>query len=141
MVMGTTLDTVNLGSVGLVQGRTSIAGSFSAFCSLAGGRQTRRPIDLGGVLYRETLTLVTGGVFAWTRNPMYVGLTLLLVGLAIALASDWTLVLLVPAALVLHFGVVKREESYLEAKFGEAYRVYKGNVPRYGWRSSKVRLR
>ncbi len=100
MVMGTTLDTVNLGSVGLVQGRTSIAGSFSAFCSLAGGRQTRRPIDLGGVLYRETLTLVTGGVFAWTRNPMYVGLTLLLVGLAIALASDWTLVLLVPAALV-----------------------------------------
>jgi len=68
------------------------------------------------------------------RNPMYVGLTLLLAGLAIALASDWTLVLLVPAALVLHFGVVKREERYLEAKFGEAYRVYKGNVPRYGWR-------
>jgi len=91
--------------------------------------------------WKPSLTLVTGGVFAWTRNPMYVGLTLLLVGLAIALASDWTLVLLVPAALVLHFGVVKREESYLEAKFGEAYRVYKGNVPRYGWRSSKVRLR
>lgn len=44
------------------------------------------------------------------------------------------LVLLVPAALVLHFGVVKREERYLEAKFTEAYRVYKGNVPRYGWR-------
>ena len=34
---------------------------------------------------------------------------------------------------VLHFGVVKREERYLEAKFGDAYRHYKARVPRYGW--------
>jgi protein-S-isoprenylcysteine O-methyltransferase Ste14 len=34
---------------------------------------------------------------------------------------------------VLHFGVVKREERYLEAKFGDAYRRYKETVPRYGW--------
>jgi hypothetical protein len=61
--------------------------------------------------WKPSLTLVTGGVFAWMRNPMYVGLTLLLAGLAIALASDWTLVLPVPAALVLHFGVVRREEQ------------------------------
>jgi protein-S-isoprenylcysteine O-methyltransferase Ste14 len=64
---------------------------------------------------------------------MYVGLGLLVAGIAIALASDWTLVMLVPAALVLHFGVVLREERYLAAKFGEDYLDYKARVPRYGW--------
>jgi protein-S-isoprenylcysteine O-methyltransferase Ste14 len=82
--------------------------------------------------WKPSLTLVTGGIFAWMRNPMYVGLILLVAGLAIALASDWTVVLLVPAALILHFGVVTREEHYLEAKFGESYRVYMSKVPRYG---------
>jgi protein-S-isoprenylcysteine O-methyltransferase Ste14 len=55
-------------------------------------------------------------------------------GIAIALASDWTLVLLVPAAFVLHFGVVLREERYLARKFGDDYRRYLAQVPRYGWR-------
>jgi protein-S-isoprenylcysteine O-methyltransferase Ste14 len=64
---------------------------------------------------------------------MYVGVMLLLAGLAIALASDWLLVLLLPTALILHFGVVKREERYLEQKFGNVYRAYTGKVPRYGW--------
>jgi protein-S-isoprenylcysteine O-methyltransferase Ste14 len=36
--------------------------------------------------------------------------------------------------LALHYGVVKREERYLEAKFGEDYRAFKASVPRYGWR-------
>jgi protein-S-isoprenylcysteine O-methyltransferase Ste14 len=82
--------------------------------------------------WKPSLILVTGGIFAWMRNPMYVGLMLLIAGIAIALASDWTLVLLVPAALILHFGVVAREERYLEAKFGESYRLYMSKVPRYG---------
>jgi protein-S-isoprenylcysteine O-methyltransferase Ste14 len=76
--------------------------------------------------------LVTGGIFAWVRNPMYVSLLLLTAGLAIALASDWTLVVLVPAALILHFGVVMCEERYLETKFGESYRMYRSKVPCYG---------
>jgi protein-S-isoprenylcysteine O-methyltransferase Ste14 len=64
---------------------------------------------------------------------MYVGLILLLAGIAAVLASDWLVILLVPTVLVLHFGVVLREERYLEAKFGEDYRRYKASVPRYGW--------
>jgi protein-S-isoprenylcysteine O-methyltransferase Ste14 len=40
--------------------------------------------------------------------------------------------MLVVAALLIHFGVVKREERYLEAKFGDAYRSYRDAVPRYG---------
>jgi protein-S-isoprenylcysteine O-methyltransferase Ste14 len=82
--------------------------------------------------WKPALTLVTSGIFAWMRNPTYFGLMLLLAGLAIALASDWMIVLLVPTALILHFGVVKREERYLEIKFGESYRAYMSRVPRYG---------
>jgi protein-S-isoprenylcysteine O-methyltransferase Ste14 len=82
---------------------------------------------------KPSSALVTGGIFQWLRNPMYVGLTMLLTGFAIMVASDWTLVMTVVLVLVLHFGVVKREERYLETKFGDAYRGYKERVPRYGW--------
>jgi protein-S-isoprenylcysteine O-methyltransferase Ste14 len=82
--------------------------------------------------YRPSDVLVTTGIFAYVRNPMYVGLALLVAGIGVALASDWTLVMLVAAAMLIHFGVVKREERYLEAKFGDAYRRYKEAVPRYG---------
>ncbi|HEY1472743.1 MAG TPA: isoprenylcysteine carboxylmethyltransferase family protein [Pseudolabrys sp.] len=83
--------------------------------------------------WKPATALVTDGVFGWLRNPMYVGLTLLLAGLSIALASDWMLVMTVVFMPVIHFGVVRREERYLEAKFGDAYRAYKARVPRYGW--------
>ena len=82
--------------------------------------------------YKPSSTLVTTGIFARLRNPMYVGLMFLVAGIGIALASDWTLVMLLPAALLIHFGVVKREELYLQAKFADAYRQYKLQVPRYG---------
>lgn len=84
--------------------------------------------------WRPALRLAATGPYAYTRNPMYIGLGLFLVGLAVALASAWTLAMLVPAALALHYGVVKREERYLEAKFGDDYRTFKAGVPRYGWR-------
>jgi protein-S-isoprenylcysteine O-methyltransferase Ste14 len=82
--------------------------------------------------WKPSSSLVTEGIFAWLRNPMYVGGTLFLVGLSILLASDWMLVMAVVFAVALHYGVVKREERYLEAKFGDAYRRYKDVVPRYG---------
>jgi protein-S-isoprenylcysteine O-methyltransferase Ste14 len=83
--------------------------------------------------WKPSSAVVTDGIFAWLRNPMYVGLIVGLAGLSVLLASDWTLVMTVVVAPVLHFGVVKREERYLEAKFGDAYRGYKARVPRYGW--------
>lgn len=83
--------------------------------------------------WKPSLALVTDGIFGWLRNPMYVGVTMFLAGLAILLASDWMLVMTVAFALVLHVGVVKREERYLAAKFGETYRHYMDTVPRYGW--------
>jgi protein-S-isoprenylcysteine O-methyltransferase Ste14 len=83
---------------------------------------------------RPTTSLVTTGLFAHTRNPVYIGGELALVGLALLLGSDWILLLMAPAMLLLHYGVVLREERYLERKFGAAYLAYKESVPRYGWK-------
>jgi protein-S-isoprenylcysteine O-methyltransferase Ste14 len=83
--------------------------------------------------WKPALSLATSGVFRYLRNPMYVGMTLMVAGLAILLASDWMLVLLAPAVLVTHYGVVLPEERYLEQKFGDRYRRYKTAVTRYGW--------
>lgn len=83
--------------------------------------------------FKPAHALATTGVYSYVRNPMYVGLALLVAGIGIALASDWTLVMLVAAALTIHFGVVKREERYLTEKFGDTYRQYIQAVPRYGW--------
>jgi protein-S-isoprenylcysteine O-methyltransferase Ste14 len=78
--------------------------------------------------------LVTGDIFSRTRNPMYWGLGLLIAGIGFALASDWMFAALAAFATAIHYGVVLREERYLEAKFGEPYRRYRSSVPRYGWR-------
>jgi len=83
--------------------------------------------------WKPARALVTAGIYRHMRNPMYVGLALVVAALAVALASDWTLVLVVPAALLIHLGVVKREERYLARKFGNEYRRYMDAVPRYGW--------
>jgi protein-S-isoprenylcysteine O-methyltransferase Ste14 len=83
--------------------------------------------------WKPSTALVMDGIFAWLRNPMYVGGTIFLVGLSCLLASDWMLVMTIGFFVVLHFGVVRREERYLEAKFGESYRQYCSRVPRYGW--------
>lgn len=83
--------------------------------------------------WRPTTALVTTGIFAKTRNPIYQGFGLVLAACVFGFGSDWTLVCGVIAAAVLHFGVVRREERYLTQKFGEPYRAYCARVPRYGW--------
>jgi protein-S-isoprenylcysteine O-methyltransferase Ste14 len=83
--------------------------------------------------WKPSTALVAGGLYAYVRNPIYVGLMLILAGLAFLLASDWTFVLTIVAFVpAIHFGVVKREERYLTAKFGEPYVRYLRTVPRYG---------
>jgi protein-S-isoprenylcysteine O-methyltransferase Ste14 len=80
---------------------------------------------------RPTTALVTDGVFRRTRNPLYVGVSVALCGVALIFALDWMLILILPACVILHFAVVRCEELYLEQKFGDAYRRYKERVPRY----------
>jgi len=80
---------------------------------------------------RPATTLVTNGPYRVTRNPIYIGFILLYFGIAILATSVWMLLLLVPLLIVLQRGVVEREETYLDAKFGEEYGKYKARVPRW----------
>jgi protein-S-isoprenylcysteine O-methyltransferase Ste14 len=78
-----------------------------------------------------TTAIVETGPYRFTRNPIYLGMCLGLVGLAIAFNNLWLLGMLVPFVLVIRYGVVAREEAYLERKFGDAYRDYRTRVRRW----------
>ncbi len=69
--------------------------------------------------------LVTGGPFRLTRNPLYLSLTLFSAGIALLVNSWWALVSLPGALIVIRYGVINREERYLERTFGEQYLSYK----------------
>ena len=81
--------------------------------------------------WKPSTALVTTGVYRFTRNPMYLGLTLIYAGIALLADSVITLLCLVPLLAVIHYGVIKREEHYLEIIFGESYREYKRRVRRW----------
>ena len=81
--------------------------------------------------YHPTTAIVERGPYRHTRNPLYVGMALVYAGVA-ARANALPAALLLPV--VLHLvdrGVVRREERYLEGKFGEEYLAYKGRVRRW----------
>jgi protein-S-isoprenylcysteine O-methyltransferase Ste14 len=78
-----------------------------------------------------TTTIVDAGPYRFTRNPIYLGMVLGLIGLAIAFNSLWLLLTLAPFAVVIRYGVVAREEAYLERKFGDLYRRYRSRVRRW----------
>jgi protein-S-isoprenylcysteine O-methyltransferase Ste14 len=77
------------------------------------------------------LTLVRGGPFRFTRNPMYLALCLVQIALGFFLNDWFTLLFVVPLAFILRNGVILREERYLIAKFGEPYLQYKREVRRW----------
>jgi protein-S-isoprenylcysteine O-methyltransferase Ste14 len=80
---------------------------------------------------RPTTNVVESGPYYFTRNPIYLGMFLGLIGLAIAFDNLWLLLMLAPFALVIRYGVVAREEDYLERKFGDVYRRYRSHVRRW----------
>jgi protein-S-isoprenylcysteine O-methyltransferase Ste14 len=81
--------------------------------------------------YKPTTTIVVNGPYRFTRNPIYLGMVLGQIGLAIAFDSLWILATLVLFYLVIRYGVVAREEAYLERKFGDVYLGYKSRVRRW----------
>ena len=81
--------------------------------------------------YKPTTAIVTHGPFGFTRNPIYLGMFLSQIGLAVGFDSLWILAMLVPFYLVIRYGVVAREEAYLERKFGGVYLNYKSHTRRW----------
>jgi protein-S-isoprenylcysteine O-methyltransferase Ste14 len=80
---------------------------------------------------RPATHVVTAGPYRVSRNPMYLGTTVAYLGFAIAFAELWALVTLPLAVGILQSHVIAREERYLEAKFGDAFREYRARVRRW----------
>lgn len=80
---------------------------------------------------RPVHALVTSGPYRYTRNPIYVGLTLLYCGIAVAFGSVMAFVFLAIVLVTMEFGVVRREERYLEKLFGDDYLAYRQSVRRW----------
>ena len=75
--------------------------------------------------------LVTRGPYRLSRNPGYLALSLLYVGIGVAADNLWIVAGLVPILIVMHYGVIVREEQYLKRTFGEEYLQYKASVRRW----------
>ena len=119
---------------GAANGRALAVGGSLALAGLALGVLSIREFRRAGtsvVPGEPSTTLLEIGPYRFTRNPIYIGLVILYFGLAIVLTSAWMLVLLIPVLIILQRGVVEREEAYLKAKFGQAYRQYQARVPRW----------
>jgi protein-S-isoprenylcysteine O-methyltransferase Ste14 len=96
----------------------------------AGWREMRRG-DTAINPYVQTSTLITTGVFAWSRNPLYVALAAMVLGFALVANIPWCALMLVPALVVLRYGVIAREEVYLARRFGDDYRDYCARTRRW----------
>ena len=80
---------------------------------------------------RPTTAIVVDGIYRHTRNPMYLGFTLLLLALGLLFDDLWFIVLAPFAVFAVTKLAIEREEAYLERKFGAAYVAYKQNVRRW----------
>ncbi len=83
----------------------------------------------GGKVYAESL--VQTGIYAHSRNPMYVGNYLILSGLVLLYGSLWGYVIVLPFFTLVYYAIVKNEESYLKEKFGDEYASYERKVNRF----------
>jgi protein-S-isoprenylcysteine O-methyltransferase Ste14 len=80
---------------------------------------------------KPVTTIVTGGIYSFTRNPMYVSLVIFLAAVSILLNNLWIMILIPLFIAVMRRGVIEREERYLEEKFGAQYTEYKSRVRRW----------
>src|SRR5262245_27993185 len=97
------------------------------------------PIAIGGIVFRglaagvikKNSVLATTGPYAWTRNPLYFGTFLLVVGFAVMCANVYAALLLGAAFMLVYPRVIRKEEAELEKIFGNEFRVYAAQVPRF----------
>jgi protein-S-isoprenylcysteine O-methyltransferase Ste14 len=105
----------------------ALAGLFVSFAGAGVFMQHRTAI----IPFKPASSLVTAGIYGWTRNPMYLGMALTYVGLAVLSNSLSAMVLLPVVLLIIQLQVIAREEAYLERAFGSAYAAYKKQVRRW----------
>lgn len=111
-----------------VAGGTLVAGGVG-LCGSALGRFRRA--GTSPLPVRPSAALVVEGPYRFSRNPMYLGLTVGTAGVALLANNLWMLALLAPAVVVADRAVIRPEERYLERRFGDAYRAYGARVRRW----------
>jgi protein-S-isoprenylcysteine O-methyltransferase Ste14 len=111
-----------------------VAGSLLAFWGVVMVSLARKWFTRTGqnpAPWKPSPELIVKGIYRYTRNPMYVGVTLFQFGLGIALGNAWVALLASAGLVFIHFFAVRPEEAYLAEKFGESYRSYRATVRRY----------
>jgi protein-S-isoprenylcysteine O-methyltransferase Ste14 len=112
---------LGLGALLLVVGAGIAIACFRRFATAGTNVPTNLP----------TKALVTAGPYRFSRNPIYLALTAIYLGLGLLLNNGWIFLLAIPLLVTMRYGVIAREERYLGEKFGEAYRDYCGSVRRW----------
>jgi protein-S-isoprenylcysteine O-methyltransferase Ste14 len=112
-----------------VAATVAVAGGCVALAGVIGFRRARTTVN--PLKPQNTSSLVTAGIYRFTRNPMYLGLLLVLLAWAVFLWSAWALV--GPVAFVLYIDrfQIAPEERVLAAKFGATFSEYKARVRRW----------
>ena len=93
--------------------------------------RTMRSAGENPSVHKPTGAIVATGPYAVTRNPMYLSMTLLCFGISLIINNIWPVILLPLPLVVIQYGVILREEHYLERKFGDEYTKYRAKVRRW----------
>jgi len=104
-----------------------ILGAALGLSALSGFWRARTTVNPHG----SVSSIVTGGPYRFTRNPMYLGFASLLIGFPLTFESYWGLILSPLFILLMNSLVIRHEEAYLEKKFAEQYTSYKSRVRRW----------
>ena len=103
----------------------------AGFLLLAWSVRTMFRAGVDPALYEPTTAIVATGPYALSRNPIYVSFIAVYVGIALVVNTLWPIIFLPVGIALLYYGVIAREESYLERVFGDGYRHYKARVRRW----------
>jgi len=129
--LGQVLGAPRTGLIGDLRILVSIALGAPAAFFLIGALWGFRKAGTAARPWKGSTAIVDTGVYGLTRNPMYLAMAMLYAAAAVLADSLFALAGLIPALAVIHYGVILREERYLEAKFGDEYRRYKAAVRRW----------
>jgi len=97
------------------------------FAAIGGFARARTPVNP----YKAPQKIVSTGIYRYTRNPMYLGMVMISAGLTLLVPLDWGLLTTPLLWAALHYGVILREEPYLEDRFGAEYRALLANTRRW----------
>lgn len=81
--------------------------------------------------WKPTNAILSDGIYSYSRNPVYLAMGFIFCGVGLIFNSVWFAPALVLVLIIIHFGVILREEKYLERKFGEEYSSYKKQARRW----------